>query len=285
VSSLRSSRLASTAKPTKRTPTTSTVPTTPSLSSSFRHAPIPPLTLPINTPLLFAPHAVPLLPPSSLNRSVISGNDRSDENTNTLNTSLNTSLSSTISSTTAASDVASIKKEPISSVKQVIMAASIGRRAKNARKTVSTSVKPSVEITWATVQERGFKEWLNHILCPSSTTSNGSVASTLCNDRRMADAFRVATQLYNTTDIQTPLSKVDQQIEGGQLGFHTGRNLYDDLRLRTTCTNILLQYSSKWLWLGLSVLAGRALPGWSHISHYRTFTFRLLSLTLIDCFV
>ncbi len=119
---------------------------------------------------------------------------------------------------------------------------------------------------WADKQERGFMQWMNHVLCvdrnektgsdikslyPSSNTGAGAAAATAASvsatgsHAQSLSSFLViklnalirkrAFAVYHSAEIESVIARVEQEVEAGRLVLRADKDIYDGWCLLTRC--------------------------------------------------
>ncbi|GFO45530.1 abnormal spindle-like microcephaly-associated-like protein [Plakobranchus ocellatus] len=140
---------------------------------------------------------------------------------------------------------------------------------------------------WMEKQERGFVQWLNFVLTPPdeyvAATNKAKVnAGSLSLDshqvvaqlaptkevlsfrayaarRRMNRLRRQACQLYQSEAVVSVIRKVEAEVESRRIAMRKDKMAHADLGIKQRMLDLLLQYSSLWLRIGLETIYGEIL--------------------------
>ncbi|RUS79093.1 hypothetical protein EGW08_013146 [Elysia chlorotica] len=140
---------------------------------------------------------------------------------------------------------------------------------------------------WMEKQERGFVQWLNFVLTPPdeyvAATNKAKVnAGSLALDqkqavpqlaptkevlsfraysarRRLNRLRRQACQLYQSDAVVTVIRKVEVEVESRRIAMRKDKMAHADLGIKQRMLDLLLQYSSLWLRVGLETIFGEIL--------------------------
>lgn len=111
---------------------------------------------------------------------------------------------------------------------------------------------------WTMKQERGFVQWLNHVLC-----GGGEQKAEDASDLTLADLFdrRAGSQacesvlkLYRSEGTREVLHKLRGEIDAGRLAVKAGRDVTNDIESRRALVKLLLCYNPVWLCAALSAI-------------------------------
>ncbi|CAL1537151.1 unnamed protein product [Lymnaea stagnalis] len=137
---------------------------------------------------------------------------------------------------------------------------------------------------WVEKQERGFVQWLNFVLTPpdeyvavttkakvdahSLALDNRQVAPRLAPTkeilsfrayaarRRLNQLRRAACELYQSEPIVNIICKIEVEVESRRLAVRKDKMVHADLGVKQRLLDLLLQYSSLWLRIGLETIFG-----------------------------
>ncbi|XP_028394821.1 abnormal spindle-like microcephaly-associated protein homolog [Dendronephthya gigantea] len=137
---------------------------------------------------------------------------------------------------------------------------------------------------WMEKQERGFVQWLNHVLTPPDelvvsegscifspyeTTKDGEqhLAPTkevlslraYTAKRKMARLRRSACLLYQSPPIAMVAKTIEGEVERNRLKIRADKHFHQDLGIKETMVKMLLSYNSLWLRIGLETIYGEIL--------------------------
>eukprot|EP00003_Mantamonas_plastica_P022431 TRINITY_DN380_c0_g1_i4.p1 TRINITY_DN380_c0_g1~~TRINITY_DN380_c0_g1_i4.p1 ORF type:complete len:1807 (+),score=729.88 TRINITY_DN380_c0_g1_i4:704-6124(+) len=120
---------------------------------------------------------------------------------------------------------------------------------------------------WVEKQDQAFTRWLNHAFAPvddelllsSQLSSEPATYNLMMQQRAELVLRRKCWQIFHSDEFSDIIFKLEEEIEEGRLVVRQDKNLYADVGLRRQVLDLVANFNSFWVRLGLETIYGQQL--------------------------